>query len=255
MSNKREREKRREERLREETQVDSGERRRRLLQSSAGAVFLVAVAVVALIVINSGGDSGGDAANIKDVAEVEQSLGKTPQKGLVLGSPSAKVQLIEYGDLQCPVCKQYAEVILPPLIDSSVKSGKATLEFRNFTIIGPQSGSAGIAALAAGEQGRGWQFLELFYHNQGRENSGYATDAFLTAVAKAAGVQDLAKWNEDRKSAKLKNKLTAENAEAQKYGLTGTPSFAIKGPATNGIELLGTPGSPQALEEAIESAS
>ena len=67
MSNKREREKRREQRLQEETKVDAGERRTRLLQFGAGAVFLVIVAVVVLIVVNGSSSSGGDATNLKEV--------------------------------------------------------------------------------------------------------------------------------------------------------------------------------------------
>ena len=43
--------------------------------------------------------------------------------------------------------------------------------------------------------------------------------------------------------------------EAQNYGFTGTPSFAIKGPSTNGIELLGSLSAPEEFEEAIEEAS
>ena len=66
MSNKREREKRREQRLQEETKVDAGERRTRLLQFGAGAVFLAIVAVVVLIVVNGNSDSGGDAQNLKE---------------------------------------------------------------------------------------------------------------------------------------------------------------------------------------------
>ena len=89
----------------------------------------------------------------------------------MLGDPKAKVELIEYGDLQCPVCKAYSEEVLPQIIENQVKKGKAKLIFRNFTIIGPQSAPAGAAALAAGAQGRGWNYLELFYRNQGKENS------------------------------------------------------------------------------------
>ena len=51
------------------------------------------------------------------------------------------------------------------------------------------------AALAAGEQDRFWNFLQLFYLNQGGENSGYVTDGFLTSIAKGAGVPDIDKWN------------------------------------------------------------
>ena len=83
MSNKREREKRREERLQEETKVDSQDRRTRLLQLGAGAVFLVIVVVVVLIVVNgSGSSSGGDAENFKEVAAVEKLFAGIPQEDL-----------------------------------------------------------------------------------------------------------------------------------------------------------------------------
>jgi protein-disulfide isomerase len=255
MSNKREREKRREERLQEETKVDSGERRTRLLQFGAAAVFLVVVAVVVLIVVNSSSDSGGDASNLTEVSEVDSLVAGIPQKNLVLGEPTAQVELIEYGDLQCPVCKAYSEEVLPQVIDNQVKNGAAKIDFRNFIIIGPQSAPAGAAALAAGLQGRGWNYLELFYRNQGKENSGYADDEFLTSVAKGAGVKDIAQWNKDRNSKKIKDEVTKTTEEASDFGFTGTPSFAIKGPNSNGTELLGTPGSPESIEEAIEEAS
>jgi len=255
MSNKKEREKRREERLQEEAKVQTGDRRTKLLQFGAGAVFLVIVAVVVLIVASSGGSSGGDAQNLKEVAAVDSLVNGVPQDGMVIGDPSAKVELMEYGDLQCPVCKAYSEEILPQVIENKVKSGKARIVFHNFTIIGEQSLPAGAATLAAGEQGRGWNYLELFYRNQGEENSGYATDEFLEAVAKAAGVKNIAQWNKERKSKALTSEVEATTAQAQRYGFTGTPSFAIKGPSTNGVELLGTVSTPEEFEEAIEEAS
>jgi len=256
MSNKREREKRREERLREEQKTGgSGEQRTRLLQLSAGVAFLVIVAVVVLIVANSGSDdSGGDASSLKEVQAVDKLLAGIPQDELVLGDPGAKVELVEYGDLQCPVCKAFAEEILPPVIEKQVRSGDVKVVFRNFPIIGPQSAPAGAAALAAGMQGKGWQFLDLFYHNQGAENSGYADDEFLTAIAKAVGVADIAKWDRERESDKLTEEVEETNEEAERLGLTGTPSLAIKGPGTNGTELSGAPSSSGALEELIEEA-
>jgi protein-disulfide isomerase len=254
MSNKREREKRREQRLQEETKVDSGERRTRLLQFGAGAIFLAIVAVVVLIVVNGNSDSGGDAQNLTEVSTVDKLFTGIPQEELVLGDPKAKVELIEYGDLQCPVCKAYSEEFLPQIIEGQIKEGKAKLVFRNFTIIGPQSAPAGAAALAAGAQGRGWEYIELFYRNQGKENSGYADDEFLTAVAKGAGVKNIAQWETDRKGTKFTDQVTATTEEAQRLGFTGTPSFAIKGPSTNGLELLGTPSAPEEVEEEIDKA-
>ena len=85
---------------------------------------------------------------------------------MLAGRPAAKVELIEFGDLQCPVCKGYSEEILPPIIENQVKKGLAKIDFRNYTIIGEQSVAAGAAALAAGAQGRGWNFVELFYRTR-----------------------------------------------------------------------------------------
>jgi protein-disulfide isomerase len=228
------------------------ERRQRLLQMAAGAAFLVIAVVLVLIVVNSGNGSGGD-TTIDDAAEVNRSLAGIPQTEMVLGDPKAPVELIEFGDLQCPVCAGYAKEILPPIIEKQVKKGQVKLDFRNLVIIGEESIPAGAAALAAGEQGRGWNYLEIFYRNQGAERSGYVTDEFMEAVAKAAGVKELAKWNQDRK--KLSGAVEETTAEAQQLGYEGTPSFAIKGPGTKDLELLGTPQSTGALEEAIEEAS
>jgi protein-disulfide isomerase len=256
MSGQKEREKRREQRLAEETKVDVKDRRTRLLQMAAGAVFLVIVAVVVVIVVSSSGSSSNSGnTKLEEVATVEKLLTGIPQEGLVLGKSSAPVELIEFGDLQCPICKEYSEEILPEVIDGKVKSGEAKIDFRNFTIISQESIPAGAAAIAAGNQGRGWNYIELFYRNQGEERSGYVTNEFMTSIAKGAGVKDIARWNKERKAKSTVKEVEDTFAEAQKFGFEGTPSFAIKGPGTNGTELPGTLQTPGEIEGAIEEAS
>jgi protein-disulfide isomerase len=256
MSGKQDREKRREERIAEESKAASGDRRTRLLQIGAGAVFIVIIAVVVVIVVaSSGGGSGGDAENLVEIKQVDSLVGGIPQQNLVLGKASAPVELIEYGDLQCPICKEYSEEFLPSLIEKQVKNGEAKIVFRNFTIISEESIPAGQAAIAAGAQGRGWNYIELFYRNQGEERSGYVTEEFLEAIAKGAGVKDIAKFNQERKTKESKEEVTRTFEQAQKFGFEGTPSFAIKGPGSKGIELLNTPQSVGEFEEAIEQAS
>jgi len=256
MSNKRERDKRREERIAAESKADTGDRRTRLLQIGAGAVFLVIIAVVVIIVIaGSSSSSGGDAENLVEIKQVDSLVDGIPQQKLVLGDGKAPVELIEYGDLQCPICKEYSEEVLPAIIEKQVKNGEVKIIYRDFIIISEESIPAGEAALAAGEQGKGWSFIELFYRNQGEERSGYVTDEFIESIAEGAGVPDMKKFNEERKSGKFKDKVTATTEQAEKFGFTGTPSFAIEGPHSNGIELLGTPGSTEAIDEAIEKAA
>jgi len=251
MSNKREREKRREERLAEEAHVDTTDRRKQLLQMGAGAVFLVIVVVVVLIVVQASSSSSGGDTKLEEVSNVDKLLTGIPQEKLVLGDPKAPVSLFEYGDLQCPVCKAYSEEVLPSIIQSRVKAGEVKIEFRNFVIIGEQSVPAGAAALAAGNQGRGWNYIELFYRNQGTENSGYVTEEFIEAIAKGAGIKDLAKFNEERKEQEKTTTVNKTTEEAKQFGFTGTPSFAIEGPHSNGLELMGSPGSTAAIEEKI----
>ena len=253
MSGKKAREERREQRLHEEGEVAAEERRRRLLQLGSAVAFLAVVAVAVVIVISQNQTSGGD-TNLEDVSTVRSQLEGIPQKGMVLGEPQAKVTLIEFGDLQCPVCKGYSEGILPEVIASKVRGGEAKIEFRNYTIISEESIPAGAAAIAAGEQGRAWNFIELFYRNQGQEASGYVTDAFLNGIAKGAGVPDLARWKQERKRNSALAAVRKTTSEAESLGFTGTPSFAVTGPGAGGVKTLGTPGSAGAIEEAIDEA-
>lgn len=253
MSGKNSRDARREERLRAESESEQGERRKRLLQIGSAAAFIVVAVVLVLIVVSANKTSGGD-ANLDDAGLVKNQLQGIPQSGLVLGDPQAKVTLFEFGDLQCPVCKGFSEEIIPGVIDSKVRSGEAKIEFRNYTIISQESVPAGAAAIAAGKQGVGWTFIELFYRNQGPEDSGYVTDEFLTEIARGTGVPDIAKWDKDRKSSTTLAEVKRTTEEAEELEFTGTPSFAVEGPGTKGLETLGTPGSSGALEEAIDDA-
>ncbi|MEX2447648.1 MAG: thioredoxin domain-containing protein [Solirubrobacterales bacterium] len=230
------------------------ERRKRLLQIGSAAAFLAIVAVAVAVVITQSQSDGGD-TELERVATVDRELRGIPQSGLTLGEESADVTLVEFGDLQCPACKGYAEGIVPELIASKVRDGEAKIEFRNFAILGEESVTAGAAAVAAGQQGRGWNFVALFYRNQGLEGSGYVSDEFLTAIARGAGVPDIARWNKDREDqASSLREVQRSTEEAEGLGLTGTPSFAVSGPGSDGFEALGTPGDAGKLERAIEDA-
>jgi protein-disulfide isomerase len=229
-------------------------RQKRLTQLVSAAIFLAIVVVAALIVVSQSETDAGD-TSIEDAGLVKRELAGIPQAGMVLGDPKAKVTVVEFGDLQCPVCKGYSEEVIPQLVSGPVREGEAKLEFRNFVVIGPQSETAGAAAIAAGNQGVGWNYVELFYRNQGIEDSGYAGDEFLTALARAAGVPDIAQWNTDRRSGKTVGMVSATSQQAEEVGFTGTPSFGVEGPGVDGFEPLGLPGSAGEIEAAIEKAS
>jgi protein-disulfide isomerase len=230
------------------------ERRQRLIKLGSAVAFLAVAAVLVAVVISQSKSDGGDASDVKDIALVNNQLEGIPQDGMVLGDPKAKATLVEFGDLQCPACKGYAEEIIPELIAGPVRRGEAKLDFRNYVIIGSESTDAGAAAIAAGEQGRGWNFVELFYRNQGFENSGYVTDEFLSAIARGAGVPDIEQWNADRGSKAVLREVNRTTSQASTLGFTGTPSFAVQGPS-GALEPIGTPGSVGEIESALSQVN
>ena len=207
-------------------------RKRRVQYLTLAAFGAVAVIVALIVISQSGGGSGSSSppANVTGTAQVDAQLNGLDQSGAVLGSTSASTTVIEYGDPQCSSCKFFSENVAPDLISSQVRSGAAKYEFRPFLVIGPDSKPAMRGALAAGEQNRFWNFLQLFYLNQGGENSGYVTDSFLTGLAKAAGVPDIGKWNSDRNDPKWNAVIQQGSSQADSFGFTGTPSIVVQGP-------------------------
>lgn len=250
----RQREQLREQRLAAQSSDSQSAARKRRVQYGALAFFLAAAAVAGLIAISQsgGGDdgsSGGDAGNVAGSAEVSTEFDGIAQSKTILGDAKAPVSVIEFGDLQCPVCREFSIQTSPTLVDMA-RSGDITYDFKQWVIIGPDSKPAGAAAMAAGEQGRYWQFITLFYRNQGPENGGYVTDAFLESIAKGAGVPDLAKWKTDSDPAKWAATFKQNDSEATAAGFTGTPSISVVGPG--GRKDLGGSTIPQLAE--IQSA-
>jgi len=234
-----ERERLRAQRQAAESQDASQLARKRRIQYLALAAFAAVAVIVALIVISQSGGSSSSSppADVTGAAQVDTELNGIPQTGQVLGDSAAPVTVIEYGDPQCSSCKFFSENVAPQLISAEVRPGKVKYEFRPFLIIGPDSKPAMKAALAAGEQNRLWQFLQLFYINQGGENSGYVTDSFLTGIARGAGVPDINKWNTDRNDSKWDAIIQQGSSQADSFGFTGTPSILVQGP--NGQKAIG----------------
>jgi protein-disulfide isomerase len=227
--------------------------RHRLLWIATGGGLLALAAILVLLAVDSSGDDDGD-IKLKGVAAVHELLAGYPQNEAVIGDPQAPVEGVAYGDLQSRACKHHFEDVLPSILEKQVKQGAATIDFRFMGTVGRQSIAAGAAAYAASLQGRGWNFIAIFYKNQRAENSGYASDDdFLEAVAEAAGVKNLDKWNADRG-----NSVTwaVENTEeGHVLDFRDSPAYTVRGPALNEeLELVGVSPSAKALEDAIEGA-
>jgi len=191
-------------------------RTRRLVAAAALAAVVVAAAAVA-------SSSGGQPAAPVATPALFRGIS---EHGGVLGDPRAPVTLTEYVDLQCPVCAAAARETLPRLVRDYVRTGKAKLDVRTLSFIGPDSERAARFAAGAAEQRRLWPFLEAFYAAQGPENSGYVTDEHLRSVAAAAGV-DAGAALEFAGSAAAQEPLNRANADAQRLGIHSTPAFTV----------------------------
>jgi protein-disulfide isomerase len=158
-------------------------------------------------------------------AETAKLLRGIPQKLNVLGNPNAQVTMIEFADLQCPFCREFALEGLPAIVREYVRPGKVKLVFVGLAFIGPDSETALRATYAAGLQNRLWNFLDLLYRNQGPENSGWVTEALLRAAAKAIPALDVGMLFAARRTAEVDNALLAAQQQATSARVSSTPSF------------------------------
>ena len=163
---------------------------------------------------------------------VSALLAGIPQHGSVLGDPRAPVMVQYFADLQCPFCRRFTLATLPVLIERYVRAGKLKIEYRSLETATHQPGVFGIqqvAALAAGAQDRLWNFVDLFYHEQRHENSGYVTESYLQGLAQQIPGLNLLAWTAARGEARLVETLTSDARAAVQAGLDSTPSFRIGG--------------------------
>jgi protein-disulfide isomerase len=229
-SRKEQREQARAEReAREAAERAKAQRKKRFMQLG-GALVAAAVIVVIAIVISSGGSSKkglGAGDKPTGTSQTSQLLNGIPQSGITLGDPKAPVTLIEFADLQCPFCKEYTMKTFPTVVAKYVRTGKVKLVFRNYAFISGDSLIAARAAEAAGKQNKLWNFIDVFYNNQGEEKTGYVTDSFLTKIADGAGV-NADKMLTDRKDPAVDTAIAEAQQVAQQAGVNSTPTFLIQ---------------------------
>lgn len=189
--------------------------------------FSVAVAAAAaLVAVALLGRNGGDAPAPTPTPAV--GLAGIPQAGAVLGSPGAKVTLIEYADAQCPGCRYYTLSMFPAIVNSYIRTGKVKTEYRGYPFIGQDSLKALRFILAAGLQDRLWQLQEALYRYQGGENDAWVTDDLVRTLAGKISGLDVQKLFVDAESAGITKAADEAAPKAQATGIPGTPSFFIK---------------------------
>ncbi len=163
------------------------------------------------------------------------SLAGIPQRGIVLGDPHAPVTLVEYVDLQCPYCAEWAMRTFPVLVSDYVRMGKLRIVFHGLAFIGPDSDTALRTALAAGREDRLWDVVAGFYIRQGAEN-GWVTEGLVDDVVAEAGL-DAGRLRDARNASWVTAELRNAQAAADAAGVQGTPSFQL-GRTGGALELV-----------------
>ena len=214
-------------------------------------LFLAILIVASLLAIAHPGARG---SSERSLSSVDTEFAGIRQNGTLLGDPHAPATLVEFADLQCPFCAQYARDALPGLLRSWVRPGRLRLDLRLLSFIGPDSKPAARMAGAAALQDRLWQFSELFFLSQGTENSGYVTPAFLSVIGDVTPGLDVQRALDARGSASVTAQLARAQRSATQLHVQSTPSFFLLRPGHSPAQLHPSALTTEALSSAIEAS-
>jgi protein-disulfide isomerase len=140
----------------------------------------------------------------------------------VLGHPGAPVTVVEYGDFECPNCKQAA-----PAVKLLLKrfAGRVEVAFRHFPLeeVHPHALRAALAAEAAGAQGQFWPMHDLLFENQAhlkpQQLRGYAQRLEL----------DVERFDYEMEQQLYLQRIREEIEQGRRSGVRATPSFFVNG--------------------------
>ena len=184
-------------------------------------IVVVAVAIVAAILSNQFNSAQPAAVSSVQYSQIPQST--TADGAPILGSPDAKVVILEFADFSCPHCLDYHPTI-QKVIDQLVRPGTARLIFRPMTFVGgPYSEAAAKAALCTAKQGKFWEMEAALFNLQATQGyQAFQTDT-LKATADKLGLDGVAVVN-CMSSSDVQNTLTSSKALFEQLGAGGTPS-------------------------------
>lgn len=225
----------------EQARSERAARTRRIRMLGGVVIAAVAIIVVAVVISTSSssptsGPAPGTQGATRQAATVNSLLAGIPQSGETIGNPSAKVTLTEYGDLECPICREFALSSVDKVIANDVRAGKVKLVYKSFETATGGAPNSSIfpvqqaAAYAAGLQGKAWNYILLFYHEQGTEDTGYVTPSYLEGLAKQIPGLNYNQWLSQYQSSTLTSQVQSENQTAISQNFGGTPTIIIQGP-------------------------
>ena len=143
------------------------------------------------------------------------------------GPAHAPIELVEYGDYQCPHCGAAHPVLksILPQLGNNVK-----FVFRNFPLqeMHPDAVNAAIATEASALQNKFWEMHDILFEHQNHLSAEH-----IFVYADRIGL-DVEKFALDIQKDELLNKVEADFESGVRSGVNGTPSFFINTNKYNG---------------------
>lgn len=150
-------------------------------------------------------------------------------RGYFLGSDSAKLEVTEYADYQCPVCQDFESIQFPAVRQQLIETGIVRWRYRDFPLdMHPNARIAAHAAACANDQGKFWPMHDALYQNQAEWSPMKNPAGAYSGYARSIGI-DVSLYDECMRSAKYAGRIQASYDEGLKVGVAGTPNFLIGG--------------------------
>ena len=189
------------------------------------------VIVIAVVIAFTQYQTGWESSNEMVMEQFLKSQQKTQLElrygSPILGSESAPVTIVEFGDYQCEACYHWFHNTRDTLIDNYIETGKAKLVFVDLPFLGRDSPKAAHASYCADDQGKYWEYHTILYTFQdGPPDSGWADRDRLNSFAFSLDM-NMDEFNECMDSSKHKQRVKANYDEAVKNGVTQTPTFIL----------------------------
>jgi len=140
----------------------------------------------------------------------------------LLGSAHAPVQVVEYGDFECPHCRQAVSAVKLLLKHFE---GKASFVFRHYPLEGvhPHAELAAEASESAGEQGKFWEMHDLLFENQAHLKASH-----LRSYAERLNL-DMARFDAELRDHVYLQRVREHIRTGNESGIRSTPGFFVGG--------------------------
>lgn len=187
---------------------------------------------VALLIVAIGGVgtlSYLSARPAQTVALVDTTIPPVPNQGHVMGSDTAPVEVVEFGDFECPACGSFATLTEPDVRSRLINTGLIRFRYLDFPLgIHRNTWPAHLASWCASEQGRFWEMHDAIFMTQDRWNTQATSrpERILRDVARQIAL-NVEQYDACMSSRKYHPQIRANVDEGVRRAVSGTPTFFI----------------------------